>query len=238
MLYSFCVVTIDDIRALLNHEMRDLLEPIKTSLKYALEILLDPWEGIHSELTEKIKDESAMHLDKVSSFYGTPDKQYCMVLGRVTKCHIICAHIWPKYTMGKGLCAVGLDREDVNSPRNFLCLHKSIEKAFDKNRLCFTHNMEGDGIRFVVSILDPSLPPQKYEADGTHHPFSLLDNHVFDYKFVPPVKPFVRLIALHAIKTIENAQALGWVDAGDIPARRQRALELARLSLDPRTLNI
>lgn len=201
MLYSFCVVTIDDLR--------ELLEPIKTSLKYVLEIILDPWEQIHSELTDKIKTENAMHLDKVSNFYGTDKKHYCMVLGHVTNCQIICAHILPKFTMGGGLGAMGLHREDIKSPRNFLRLHRSIEKAFNKKRLCSTHNMEGDDIRFVVSILDPSLLQKTDEADGSHHFFSSLDKHVFDYKFVPPVKPFVRLILLHAIKTIENAQALG-----------------------------
>ena len=215
-----------------------MLEPIRISIKCALELILDPWEQIHSELTEKIEAESTVHLVDVSAFYGTDIKHYCMVLGHVTNCHIICAHIWPKLTMGKGLSALGLDRSDVNSPRNFLRLHKSIERAFDKKRLCFSYNMEGGDIRFVVSILDPDLLQETYEADGNTVSFSQLDNLPCHYKFVPPAKPFVRLIAVHAIKALENAQALGWVDAGEIPARRQRALDLARLSIDPLTLNI
>ena len=218
--------------------MKKELEPIKTSLKYALESLLDPWEQVHSEITEKIEAESLLHIDVVSEFYGTPKHQYCMMLGKATDCHIICAHIWPNFTRGKGLEVVGLRFEDINCPRNYLRLHKSIEAAFDKKRLCFSFVMNGEAVQFVVNILDPSLLIEKFKASKEDIYFSSLQDRAFDYTFVPPVKPFLRLIAIHATKTLEKAQALGWVDAGDLPARRQRALELARLSLYPVLLNI
>ena len=201
-------------------------------------MVLDPWEQIHSEITEKIEAESNFHLENVSNFYGTPKKQYCMVLGDVTHCHIICAHIWPKYTMGKGLEVLELDRKDINNPRNFLRLHKSIENAFDKKRLYFSYVMEGDDIRFTVQILDPSLLRETLEANEATISFASLHDGTFHHKFVFPCKPFLRTVAIHAIRSLENAQNMGWVDAGDIPARRQRALDLARRSVDPDQLNI
>ena len=223
---------------LFNNLFNKALDPIRTSLRHALEVLLDPWEQVHSEITEKLEAESSLHIDDVSKFYGTLKSKYCMMLGKATDCHIICAHIWPKLTAGKGLEAVGLHSVDINNPRNYLRLHKSIETAFDKKRLCFSFVMDGEAIRFVVNILDPSLLNEKFKASGDEICFESLQDSSFDYKFVPPVKPFLRLIAIHATKALEKAQNLGWVDAGDLPARRERALELARLSLDPVLLNI
>jgi hypothetical protein len=204
-------------------------------LKYALELTTDPWEQIHSEITEVIVAESTPHLDDVSTFYGTPKQHYCMVLGNVLNCHVICAHIWPKFTNGNGLGLMELKRTDVNSPRNFLRLHKSIESAFDKKRLIFLRDMEGN---LFVSILDPKLLSEEFEANNCKFAFGSIDNLRFDYKFTDQVKPFMRLLAVHAVKALEKAQLLGWVEAGDFPARRERALELARLSIDPKRLNI
>ena len=213
------------------------LAPIRTALRHVLEGLLDPWEQIHSEITENFDAESSHHINDVSNFYGTPKQHYCMMLGKATHFPIICAHIWPKCTNGKGLEAVGLQSTDINNPRNFLRLHKSIKDAFDKKRLCFSFVMEGEAIRFVVNILDPSLLNETFQASENEICFQSLQDKAFDHKFVPPCKPFLRLIAIHATKALEKAQCLGWVDAGDLPARRQRALELARLALDPVLLN-
>ena len=99
--------------------------------------------------------------------------------------------------------------------------------------------MEGtDDIRFEVNILDPSLLSETLIYNNTTTLFSSLKDHQFDYKFVGDKTPFLRMVALHAVKTLEKAQLFGWEEAGDFPALQQRALELARLSLDPVKLNI
>jgi hypothetical protein len=241
--YLFFLVDIETMRQVIAEVVKpieDALKPMKDALKHTLELVLDPWEQIHSEVTEIIEAESNLHLDNVSDFYSIPKNQYCMVLGKVTYCHVICAHIWPKCTMGKGLDVIGLERRDINSPRNFLRLHKSIENAFDKKRLYFSYIMEGDDIRFVVKILDPTLLQETLTvAKDTTISFASLQDVSFHYKFVLPCKPFLRTIVIHAMRALENAKAIGWVDGGDFPARRERLLDLARLSLEePALLNI
>ncbi len=162
-----------------------------------------------------------------------------MVLGNVTHCHIICAHIWPAWTRGKGLETTNLTREEVNNPRNFLRLHRSIEKAFDKKRLYFIQDDANDGevIQLIVVIVDPLLLNEAYEKNETSHSFSELQGFKFVHRFTPLRKPFLRLLAIHASKTIEKAQGFGWISAGDLPAHRDRALRLARLALDETVIN-
>ena len=215
------------------------IKTIRTSLKYALELILDPWELIHSEVTEQIELESQLHLDDVSAFYGTPTQHYCMVLGNATHCLIICAHIWPRHTLGKGLEALELLRADIDNPRNYLRLHKSIEKAFDKKRLYFSYVMEGDNIRFTLNILDPNLLNETLSVNGNVMTFSMLEGRRFHYAFVPTARLFLRIVAVHATKAVEKAHVLGWIeDKDDVVAKRERALDLARFSLDPNKLNI
>jgi hypothetical protein len=202
-------------------------------LKYVLDLSLDPWELLHSESTVRVVAATSAHLKEVSTFYGTRKQHYCMVLGKSTNCDIICAHIWPRCTQGKGLEVMSLSREDVNHPRNFLRLHRAIEKAFDKKRLYFDHDSSVEGsIQLIVRIVDPSLLTETFEANNVTYSFADLQDRPFTHHFTPLAKPYLRLIALHASHTIEKAQSFSWVPAGDIPARRDRLINLARLSLD------
>jgi hypothetical protein len=213
--------------------IRNDIGPMKQAMKSLLDLTLDPWENIHSELTETVKYVSNDHLDNVSTYYSTPKRHYCMVLGRVTHCDVICAHIWPRWTYGKGLDTVGLTRENVNNPRNFLRLHRSIEKAFDRKRLSLVcDDSEGDEIQLTVIILDPSLFSERFEVNNTTMSFADLHNRPFAHKFTPSQKPYLRLISLHAVKSIEKGQLSNWIPAGDFPGHRDRALRLARQSLD------
>jgi hypothetical protein len=121
--------------------------------------MLDPWENIHSESTIAIEAVNTANLPIVSHYYNTPKSHYCMVLGKCTHSNIICAHIWPDFTHGKGLSNLGLEEGDINNPRNFLRLHKTIESNFDKKRLTFlpVHSNDKDIIILEVFVLDPSL---------------------------------------------------------------------------------
>jgi hypothetical protein len=219
--------------------MKEELKPIKKAMGHILDLTLDPWEQIHSETTERIISATSPHLIPVLKFYNIKKSHYCMVLGNVTHCDIICAHIWPSYTLGRGLDTINLTREDVNNPRNFLRLHRSIEKAFDKKRLYFVRDDADDGevIQLVVVIVDPDLLNDTYEKNNTVCSFSELQGFKFAHRFTPSAKPYLRLLAIHATKTIEKAQGFGWISAGDIPAQRERALRLARLSLNEVEIN-
>ena len=175
----------------------------------------------------------------MSDYYGTNRRKYCMIVGPVSHCNIICAHIWPKHTIGKGLETFDLEKDNINNPRNFLRLHKSIEEAFDKKQLYFVHESKSpDEIKLVVRVICPTLLTETYEVNQIKYTFAALNGRESHFTFSSERKPYFRLLAAHASKAIERAGELDWIDAGDLPARRNRALELARLSLDPISANI
>ncbi len=189
--------------------MRSELEPMQKALKHVLELSLDPWEQIHSDITDRIIKASAAHLNPVCTYYGVAQHHFCMVLGRVTHCDIICANIWPAHTNGKGLEAIDLKREDVNNPRNFLRLHRSIERAFDKKRLYFFVHDEanhGGDIQLIVVIVDPVLLTETYNVNNATHSFADLQGCSFAYRFTKNNKPYL------SDRTIEKAQGFGWID--------------------------
>ncbi|KAJ1442271.1 hypothetical protein B484DRAFT_73894 [Ochromonadaceae sp. CCMP2298] len=102
-----------------------------------------------------------------------------MVLGRITHSQITCAHLWPRQTLGRGLEAFELSRLDVNNPRNFLRLHKSIELAFDRKRLTFlpvSVSIIGH-LEMKVVILDPKLCNEDLSFNQTTVKFSTLHEH-------------------------------------------------------------
>ena len=203
--------------------------------------MLDPWENIRSINTEIIQKNAANFIKPVCEYYKIPKKKYCMVLGPVSHCNIISSHIWPHHTNGSGLPALGLNLEDVNSPRNFLRLHKSIERAFDHKRLyfeCSNCGNRANSTTLRVILVDPSLAAEAFHVNGKRRTFSEIDNMEFHYKFsqTEERKPFTRLIALHACRTISKARNLNWIsDDADAEERRNRSLELARLSLQDRS---
>jgi hypothetical protein len=151
-----------------------------------------------------------------------------MILGpNTTHCDIICSHIWLASSRGVGLTDFLLRIEDINNPENFLRLHSSIEKAFDRKKLYFSINDEGNGaFRLVVNILDPLLrdPTQNgsfFNVNNRHYLFGDLDGRHSDYLFTPNQKPYLRLIAQHALKAIDKARALGWIRDLDNLANRR-----------------
>ena len=208
----------------------------RAALSFVVEDALDPWETIHSEVSENVRQSESMNLKPVSEFYEIPSSHYCMVLGRCTHSNIICAHIWPKRTHGKSLPALGLSQNDVNHPRNYLRLHEAIEKAFDRKRLTFLPVPPEDGtntdISFELVILDPALRGEGFAANNTTISFADLDGQKIYHKFSIDKKPFCRLLAIHASKAFLRAKEMAWIaDDGGLVEKRSRAYELARLSL-------
>lgn len=208
--------------------------PLKKSLDIILADMLDPWEGIHSETSSVVVANETLNLTPVSTFYGMKQKGQCMVLGKATHCQITTAHIWPRYTRGRGLEAFELSRLDVNNPRNFLRLHKSIEKAFDHKRLTFLPvSMADTGeLQMEVVILDPALLQEDISYNQTTVKFSTLHHKQFHYVFKCGQTPYTRLLSAHAIRAYSKGKVIGWPEAEQHEAEaRSGALEQARRSL-------
>jgi hypothetical protein len=74
---------------------------------------------------------------------------------------------------GNFLESLGLSAADANSPRNFLRLNKSIEKAFDEKRLTFlkTPNKNENIIQLKIVILDPDLKDEAKKDDDKNYYF-------------------------------------------------------------------
>mmetsp|Transcript_1792 Transcript_1792/g.3683 ORF Transcript_1792/g.3683 Transcript_1792/m.3683 type:complete len:249 (+) Transcript_1792:522-1268(+) len=208
--------------------------PLKKSLDIVLADMLDPWEGIHSETNSVVETNETLNLNPVSAYYDTRKSGYCMVLGRITHSQITCAHLWPRQTLGRGLEAYELSRLDVNNPRNFLRLHKSIELAFDRKRLTFlpvSVSIIGH-LEMKVVILDPKLCNEDLSFNQTTVKFSTLHGKLFHYVFTPLKTPFTRLLSAHAIRAFSVGKALDWPEAEQHQAEaRVSAIEQARRSL-------
>ena len=130
---------------------------------------------------------------------------------------------------------MGLKEEDVNSARNFLRLHKAIERAFDHKRLYFEHvpSAGEGGLTLRVRVLDPDLLKEEIVAsETTVRTFGDIDEVNCVWSFPGDKFPFRRLLSLHSLRAVEKARALGWIaDDADAISRRTRNLELARYSL-------
>ncbi len=61
----------------------------------------------------------------------------CVICGQCND--VVNAHIWPKNTYGENFLSIfGLAMENLNDPRNYLRLSKSIEVAFDKKTISYS----------------------------------------------------------------------------------------------------
>jgi hypothetical protein len=208
--------------------------PLKKSLDIVLADMLDPWEGIYSETNSVVEKSETANLQPVSEFYGMKKKGQCMVLGACSHAQITCAHIWPRYTRGRGLEAYELNRLDVNNPRNFLRLHKSIERAFDHKRLTFVPvSMSPAGeLLMEVVLLDPMLFSEDITYNQTTVKFGTLHHNHFNYIFTPTKTPYTRLLSAHTIRAFSKGKAIGWPEAEQHEAEaRGSAVEQARRSL-------
>lgn len=220
--------------------IKDDLKPLSKGVGYLLQELLDPWEKIHSETKSQVEDNERENLAPVTDYYGCPIKKYCMVLGTVSHCQIKCAHIWPKWTKGAGLEVLELSQNEVNNPRNFLRLHETIEKAFDKKKVYFERVPTADQnlIQLKVVILDPSLLRETIiKGNNDTITFSDINGKLFDFVYThesPKRKPFMRLLAQHAKRAISVAVKVGWIEEDfEIEEHRSRVIELARQYLEP-----
>ena len=224
-------ITVEELRGIVSSIISSEIAPLTKSVYLVLGELLDPWEKIHSETESAVKAAEKMNMEPVTQYYCV-GKKTCMVLGRVTHCHVVCAHIWPRGTIGKGLEIFDLHNADVNNPRNFLRLQKSIEKAFDDKRLIFVPvSLALSGaLTLKVVILDPSLNTEDLSYNNITVKFSTIQKKLFSYTFLPGKTPFTRLLANHAVQAMNKAKILGWISEvdSDAVANRSSVIEMAR----------
>jgi hypothetical protein len=235
-------ITLEQLDKKLDEHFLKQLAPINKALKLIITELLDPWERIHSETESVVEAAEQRNLDLVSDFYEMPKTAMCMVLGKATNCQIKCAHIWPRCALGRGLEAFDLNDTDVDNPRNFLRLHRDIERAFDRKRLVFVPEALGvDGeVLLKVVILDPRLHSEDLTFNDTTVQFSTVHNQLFSYTFVSSKMPYTRLLANHALQATNKAKSLGWIPKNDpdIDIARSKAVDMARRALGEESLSM
>jgi HNH endonuclease len=203
------------------------------------------------------------------SFYGIDSKNICMMLGPCLGPGetIINAHLWPNHTRGRGLQFLGLPPEDLDSARNYLRLHKSIEKAFDERRIIFElHDVQESSFHLRIKVLDPSLekwsiddirsglnpgesfrlrlnpPDSASEAASDGAPsvaeLCLIDGLISAHRFVGEKKPFTRVLAQHIIASSKFAAFKTWIEPMDVSPNLDSAYALARWSLNDKEMEI
>lgn len=233
---SSLVIFEDNLLSKISDMFESKIAPLKKTLGNSLALYSDPWEQIHSQVSAVVLAESSKHLKAVKSFYGIYSNKYCMVVGEERFRDVICAHIWPNYTLGKNLEIANLNPTDVNNPRNFLRLHRDIERAFDKKQLCFVIHSPSSTkskIKLEVCVLCPDLLSKEIVVNNVKRTFSWLNGRCAKYVFTNTKKPFLRLLSLHAKNAFEKASLLGWNNTNsNFSALKERCLELARLSLN------
>ena len=196
-----------------------------------------------------------------SSGFTALTKMFVWSLGNATKTkverlgqkgRVMNAHLWPHHTKGRGLNILQLNTEDVNDPRNFLRLHKSLEHAFDRHEIIFmivpndgASNLQAASdsgsteFRLQVKVLDPTLltPTAKrvVVSDSPEKSLSWTDIDNLESVWVfggCSAKPFTCILAQHVQSSMTRAEQYGWIEQEVVTEYRDRALQLLRISLE------
>lgn len=232
-------ITLAGIEEIVDRVVKKEVEPLRRGVAIALYTALDPWDHIVSVDTTVATTQGLPLIDRISAYYDIAKSKYCMFFGQATHCDILCAHLWPSHTVGEGLQVMGLSKDDVDQPRNFLRLHKVLEKAFDRKRIIFEYHSMGDGeFKLKLRVLDPEFEQEVINLNNQPAiTGAAIKNVLSHYTFCETRKPFRRVLAVHAQKSLTSAKQQGWIpDVGNITAFRDRAIELARLSLEPQNV--
>jgi hypothetical protein len=177
--------------------------------------LLDPWDGINtSQVSSRLRKSFAQKV--VTYYFGDKSAAAtCMITGEAasTERLVVCAHIWPYFSLGKGLEKLGLSRDHVHCASNGLMLLKVIEEAFDAKRVAFQYCRHDD--TFLFRVLDPTLSEgtvygsvefSTFEGEPLRLP-EAAQGRVVDGR---AVCPFRRLLAWHFSHALQKALDLKW----------------------------
>ena len=130
-----------------------------------------------------------------------------MICGRCDD--VVNAHIWPKHTRSENLLSMfGLSADNLDDPRNYLRLSKSLDVAFDNKAITV---IEQNG-KLILYVLHDSLK-QKF-VSNTKYTFN--DCHLWPLKFGNSNRPFFRILAAHCRNSFIDAFRLKQIDSETI----------------------
>ena len=192
---------------------------------------LTPWDRTSHSRSHAAAENLTPGVLEHYGFGG--DRNLCHLVGHVNgaangpEAAVITAHIFPNHTGGEGLELYGLRQSDIDNPRNFLRLHKQVEKAFDSRRLTIVRHQG----QLCAYLVDKSLSGTKLSGIKKPH-LTFGDCHLRPLAFSNNEFPFRRLLAGHAADTFAYAQRMGWRGHEQQYEEDTRVMELASFSLD------
>lgn len=155
-----------------------------------------------------MRQRSAQHYDR---YHSQANKAQCSVTNRWgDEKTVIGAHLLPvgSRTTAFSLNSLGM-KGKLNDFRNVIPLLKTIEEAYDAQRLCFMLHDPKNKAEYRLQILDPTLKSDFVFGSVTFEEQSYR-------RFRLPVGrdsrgPFTRCLSFHAQVSLEKAVSKGWI---------------------------
>jgi hypothetical protein len=202
----------------LQEEIKKLNEKIK-DLETTRFNAFNPWKGTCKDSSKSSSSQSKRpKSEKLKKFKNKCDHK-CQLTGHECKDKLTAAHVYPLHNAHLLKSEFG-GKFTANQHANLLCLHKDVEVAFDKNRLCFVClRVEGSTeCILVMKILDRSIADEDITETGTtfgHWEDQPLDvsRHCASYT----------LLGHHTRHAIIHAFEEKWIDS----VKKETLLELA-----------
>jgi hypothetical protein len=179
-------------------------------------LLLNPWSQDTPEFQatmgvarkNEIRKKSAKHYNR---YRKRGNLARCSVTGIWGDCNtVVGAQLLPVGTTTTNVQIALNIVGKLNDPRNVIPLLKTIEKAYDKQRLCIVlHDPDGGGNEVTLRIFDPALKDET--VDGTMT-FGDLAGIPFDLPEGGENNegPFKRCLSFHAQTGYAEALQRGW----------------------------
>lgn len=173
-------------------------------------LLMNPWNYPRKHALAGIqrREQSAMHYNRYKERGRT----------RLARCFV--TEVWGGVTTvaGASLLPVATTPDNIQSKlqmtgrledmRNTVPLLKTIERAYDKQRLCFVLANDDD-LLYKIRVLDPTVKQELVHWSMT---FEDLAQKSFDLPIGKDGKrPFARCLSFHAQASYARAVRMGWV---------------------------
>ena len=172
----------------------------------------NPWNDLHSSRSSQRPSDFK---EKVHQYYNygqeyNPAKVKCMLTGWVGNHQSVpAAHIVPRSVKLDALQACGMDRADIDHPRNALLLSKNIEDSFDTMRVSFILPNPLHKDLIVLKCWDPSMNTVPAWSDSTKT-IADFDGQPLIFQPDDTNRPFRRALFLQAVFAYEHAVLAGW----------------------------
>lgn len=195
----------------LSKKMDALLEQNNDRVKNEL----DCWDTSSNRTREDQEDFK----NKLIMFYqcGTNEtkKVKCMIMNKFfDRGCVRAAHIWKSATNGIGLPAFKLEESDVHNERNGLLLFESIEKNFDRKKLCFIYDPFAQVLRLKIlcdQLRQVYVVPEENQRKkfNEYRTFDHIDRAIL--VLPKDVFPFRRLLNWHGRCAYRTARRNRWI---------------------------